>query len=447
MRSYCAVYVDVGYLLASAATRVTGSSLRSGVDVEYELLISALVAQVEQDSGLPILRINWYDSGSRPGGQPDWHQDQIGLLPRVKLRLGRLSYSGEQKGVDVRLGLDLALHGHARVADVVYLVSGDDDLTEAVEEAQGSGVQVVLLSVPGPDGRPHGVSKHLQRAADGVLLIDPASIDAGVRKRALPEGLHPHGPQAAGDSAAAGDEVPAGEVATDAAGLEGDAGPGADDAHPECSTGTPAVASPEDAPAAATADPGPSAPTTPRAAGTPGASEGSSAPAVTSTPGASDGPTAPALPAAAADGVPAAADGVPAAADGVNADADGATTKTSSPSPSIFAKRKATEVVLPTAPEPLWSTSTGDLAPTAGSEFTNDTIDAVAKAVVASWCTTATPASLTALREGQPMIPRDLDRALLMDLSSRAGVYDIDDESRHDVRDRFWYHVARVRLV
>ena len=30
MRSYCAIYVDAGYLYASAATRVIGTSLRSG---------------------------------------------------------------------------------------------------------------------------------------------------------------------------------------------------------------------------------------------------------------------------------------------------------------------------------------------------------------------------------------------------------------------------------
>jgi hypothetical protein len=45
------------------------------------------------------------------------------------------------------------------------------------------------------------------------------------------------------------------------------------------------------------------------------------------------------------------------------------------------------------------------------------------------------------------MIPGELDRALLHDLSSRAGVYDIDDASRHEVRERFWFHVARIRLT
>ena len=191
MRSHCAIYVDVGYLLAAAATRVTGTSLRRGVEVDHADLIRGLIERAEEDCGLPLLRVNWYDSGARPGGMPDFIQDSIGLLPRVKLRLGRLSHAGEQKGVDLRIGLDLATHGRNRVVDVIYLVSGDDDLTEAVEEAQGHGVQVILLAVPGQDGRPHGVARHLQRAADGLILLGGEVVDATVRSRAIPEALIP----------------------------------------------------------------------------------------------------------------------------------------------------------------------------------------------------------------------------------------------------------------
>src|SRR3954452_23613166 len=68
MRSYCALYVDVGYLLAAAATRVTGTSLRKGIVVSYPDLVARLIADAEQASGLPLLRLHWYDSGSRPGG-------------------------------------------------------------------------------------------------------------------------------------------------------------------------------------------------------------------------------------------------------------------------------------------------------------------------------------------------------------------------------------------
>ncbi len=191
MRSQCAVYIDAGYLLAAAATRVTGTSLRSSVEVDHAGLIEAVIDQAERDSGLPLLRVNWYDSGARPGGLPDHAQDLIGLMSKVKLRLGRRSWSGEQKGVDLRIGLDLATHGRQRVVDVMYLVSGDDDLTEAVEEAQSHGVQVTLLVVPNHAGAPIAVARHLHRAADGMILLDEEAVSRCVRSRSIPKELLP----------------------------------------------------------------------------------------------------------------------------------------------------------------------------------------------------------------------------------------------------------------
>ncbi len=95
MRSTCSLYIDAGYLLASAATRVTGTSLRSGIHVTYSTLISSLVDTAEVRSGLPVLRVYWYDSARN--GIPDVQQERIGELPKVKLRLGRFGVNGEQK--------------------------------------------------------------------------------------------------------------------------------------------------------------------------------------------------------------------------------------------------------------------------------------------------------------------------------------------------------------
>ncbi|MET0200120.1 NYN domain-containing protein [Rhodococcus sp. RS1C4] len=180
MRPTCSVYVDTGYLLASAATRRTGTSLRSGIFVDYATLIAALVDAAETRSGLPILRVYWYDSARN--GVPDAQQERIGELSKVKLRLGRFGVNGEQKGVDLRIGLDLVAHARSNASDVFFLVSGDDDLTEAVEEAQAHGVQVLLLTVPTNDGKPHGVSRHLIRASDGLDFFDGAAVDAAVMK-------------------------------------------------------------------------------------------------------------------------------------------------------------------------------------------------------------------------------------------------------------------------
>lgn len=180
-QSYCALYVDAGYLLAAAATRVTGTSLRAGVDVEHAELIDALVHQAREDSGMPLLRTQWYDAARSQTMTVE--QRRIAALPRVKLRLGRMANDGTQKGVDLRLGLDIVNHArHGRV-DRLYLVSGDDDLTEAVDEAQNLGAQVIVLAVPDNDGKPHGVSHHLRQVADDVLLIDEVGLDAAVHLR------------------------------------------------------------------------------------------------------------------------------------------------------------------------------------------------------------------------------------------------------------------------
>jgi uncharacterized LabA/DUF88 family protein len=170
VRSHSALYVDAGYLLAAAATRVTGTSYRRGITVDFASLIAELVELVEGHSGLPLLRVYWYDAAHNSVANPD--QEKIALLPRVKLRLGRIGVEGEQKGVDLRIGLDMVGHARNAAVDTIYLLSGDDDLTEAVEEAQALGVQVTVLAVPAVDGVSHGVSRHLLRAVDGLQLLD-----------------------------------------------------------------------------------------------------------------------------------------------------------------------------------------------------------------------------------------------------------------------------------
>ncbi|WP_229068853.1 NYN domain-containing protein [Actinoplanes sp. DH11] len=172
--------MDVGYLLSATAVRVTGTSFRNGIEVDYESLIDALVQQAEALSGLPVLRVHWYDSAR--DGVPDIQQQLIGELSNVKLRLGRFGREGQQKGVDLRIGLDLVTHARNGAADVFILVSGDDDLTEAVEEAQAHGVQVILLAVPDAKDKPHAISRHLIRAADGLKTIFPETIDQTVTK-------------------------------------------------------------------------------------------------------------------------------------------------------------------------------------------------------------------------------------------------------------------------
>ena len=101
MRSYCGIYVDVGYLLAAASTRITGTSYRAATEVDVAGLLADITEQVTEHAGLPLLRTHWYDAASK--GAANTEQRRIATLPRVKLRLGRTSVHGEQKGVDLKL--------------------------------------------------------------------------------------------------------------------------------------------------------------------------------------------------------------------------------------------------------------------------------------------------------------------------------------------------------
>ncbi|NKS56368.1 NYN domain-containing protein [Rhodococcus hoagii] len=329
MRSTCSLYIDAGYLLASAATRVTGTSLRSGIHVDYAPLISSLVAAAEARSGLPALRVHWYDSARN--GVPDAQQERIGELSRVKLRLGRFGVNGEQKGVDLRIGLDLVAHARNGVSDVFFLVSGDDDLTEAVEEAQVHGVQVVVLAVPTVDGKPHGVSRHLVRAADELGSIDGAAVDAAVMKvdrQPVPEPVAPEPPS-----------VPARPAVPAAA--------------------RPTVRTPLDL---ASVSHGPTAP----------------------------GPT------------------------------------------SVLAYSVSTGIpgqALPGYGEDLEDAEDGEQ---------EQLLDEVVMRVLASFQESATSDDKLELRRARPSIPRDIDRALLLDASDAMQKFDLDEGIRYRLRARFW---------
>ncbi|MFK0083864.1 NYN domain-containing protein [Glutamicibacter sp. NPDC090743] len=173
-----AIFIDAGFLLSLGGHRVAGTTLRSAFITHYESLVRGIVQTVKRNTGLNNLRVYWYDASK--DGLFTEHHKRIGLVPGVKVRLGRISYNGEQKGVDLRLALDLVGVARNRSASIAYLVSGDDDLAEAVEEAQDLGMKVVLLGVAKPDSRlgVASVAEHLALTADYIETIPDQLLDS-----------------------------------------------------------------------------------------------------------------------------------------------------------------------------------------------------------------------------------------------------------------------------
>lgn len=159
------IFVDAGYLYRAGADAVAHRNVpRRDVELEdVPGLIDAILARVASlwdGDNLRLLRTYWYD-GARDG-IPSGSQIAVGDLPRVKLRLGRVS-GGGQKGVDGLIILDLITLARNGAADVAVLVSGDEDLRETIAHVQSFGVTVVVAGFP-----------RSPRQAQSVLLLREA---------------------------------------------------------------------------------------------------------------------------------------------------------------------------------------------------------------------------------------------------------------------------------
>jgi hypothetical protein len=93
-----AIFVDAGYLLARGGLVVCGTKRRAEFDCAYEPLIGALTELSSDHCKLDTLRLYWYDGA--PDRIPTPDHLEIGNLPYVKVRLGRIGQDGKQKGVD-----------------------------------------------------------------------------------------------------------------------------------------------------------------------------------------------------------------------------------------------------------------------------------------------------------------------------------------------------------
>ena len=164
------------------------------VRADRPALVEALADLAVKDTGLPLLRLYWYDAAPNRVPFPD--QRELGRLGDVKLRLGNLRERDggrrAQKGVDADLHADMTELARNKAAADFVLLTGDEDLLRAVEEVQKYGVRLHLWGVDSPP-ESSNQSLELIMAADrrrvlGVDFLralytvfpDPAELAAGV---------------------------------------------------------------------------------------------------------------------------------------------------------------------------------------------------------------------------------------------------------------------------
>lgn len=90
-------------------------------------------------------------------------QDQIG-------RDGRVTTVFKEKGVDVRIGVDMVSFAADNLVDVVVLASSDSDLQPAIKEVRKRGKQVVYL------GFERGLNKGMSYTTSRTITIRDAEV-------------------------------------------------------------------------------------------------------------------------------------------------------------------------------------------------------------------------------------------------------------------------------
>lgn len=140
-----AVFVDAGYVFAQGSVLLAGKKLtRSEVILDHEAAVVALAEFASKVSGVPILRLYWYD-GTSTG--PTAQHLTLAHLNDVKVRLGFVNSVGEQKGVDSLIVTDMIALARNRAMSDAVLVSGDEDIRVGVQQAQEFGVRVHLVGI------------------------------------------------------------------------------------------------------------------------------------------------------------------------------------------------------------------------------------------------------------------------------------------------------------
>ncbi|WP_329563367.1 NYN domain-containing protein [Kitasatospora sp. NBC_01266] len=191
----CVVLVDAGYLLGAAASLLAGEPARSRVTVDHTALIASLRERAEEETGLPLLRIYWFDAA--PERRPMPEHRRLRVLPRVTVRLGALTRAEGrwvQKGVDAAMHAELSELARNRACADVVLVTGDGDLLPGMMSAKEHGVAVHLWALQAADGD-FNQSEDLVGEADERRVLDREWITRSVRLRDPALAFPPAGPR------------------------------------------------------------------------------------------------------------------------------------------------------------------------------------------------------------------------------------------------------------
>lgn len=142
----------------------------------------------KKDAVLPVSKKLFDFTASPMFKERNRQLDEINAIDFLSLRLGQVSFKGwtlrndkgsssavlsdddykpdfQQKGVDMKIGLDIAWASYNKMAENIVLVTGDSDFVPAIKVARRNGLFAYILTLS------HGVKPDLTANAD-ILITD-----------------------------------------------------------------------------------------------------------------------------------------------------------------------------------------------------------------------------------------------------------------------------------
>jgi len=168
-------FIDGGYLRSNFELKCNSTSLN--FEVLKNEFVSNFNANCQGKYDGDLLRVYYYDAAVKPSNEKFKAQEnyfsKIRAINGFDIRLGRLIHSGNQgtgrlrqKGVDVRLAVDMISKAYQNHYDFAILLAGDNDFLDVVEEVKDAGKRVYGMYF-----RDH-ISKQLQDSFDARIEID-----------------------------------------------------------------------------------------------------------------------------------------------------------------------------------------------------------------------------------------------------------------------------------
>lgn len=178
------VLIDGGFLEQVLKKQKKTLSIAE-VDAIVTEAVSNLQTKIGEAYNLSLFRVLYYDClpfdgiKKRPDGKDvDFSKSPICLMKntflndiakydRYGLRVGQLSFRGwkatskgkyipifQQKGVDMKFGLDIAVMSMKKIVDIIIIIAGDSDFIAPLKAARKEGVLVAIqpLGLPVKDG-------------------------------------------------------------------------------------------------------------------------------------------------------------------------------------------------------------------------------------------------------------------------------------------------------